>query len=91
MNLITGGTENIGIQKLEELTLDKLWEEAARLGRIKIDMDWKETTYTVSINFSRPSGTTIDAKGADSNIYWAMGKAINEAREMGAVEKEQIQ
>lgn len=65
-------------------TLDQLWHEAEQLGVVEVDSDWGNKSYKVQIMFKRPSGTRILAQGSDSNIAFAMSKAINEAREMGA-------
>lgn len=65
-------------------TLDKLWYEAEQLGRIEVDHRLGDKSYRVQIRFERRSGTIIWAEGNDINIAFALGKAINEARELGA-------
>jgi hypothetical protein len=76
--------EPIIMQADSAQSLDQLWHEAAQLGQIAVDMDYKGTTYDVTIKFARKSGTRIYAKGQNTNIAFAVAAAINEAREMGA-------
>jgi ribosome-associated translation inhibitor RaiA len=75
------------VRPLREISLGELWREAESLGRIEVDRDWQDTSYSVEIKFSRPSGTRIIAKGSHSDICVAVSRAIDEAREMGAGEK----
>ncbi len=65
-------------------TLDELWKEAESLGAVDVDSAWGGGNYEVKIRFSRTSGTTVWAKGKNSNIAFALADAITEAREMGA-------
>ncbi|AWL03372.1 hypothetical protein ACFOHT_04685 [Massilia oculi] len=75
------------IEVIQALSLDQLWHEAESLGRIEVDHRiGGAAAYRVQIRFSRRSGTTVWAQGEDTNIAFAMAKAINEAREMGAGE-----
>jgi len=67
-------------------SLDQLWHEAASLGSVRVWQSEHDRNIEVTITFKRRSGTKIEAKGNDQNIAFAMGKAINEAREMGAGE-----
>lgn len=68
-------------------SLDQLWHEAEQLGVVTIDNGWRGGAYEAKIRFSRVSGTSITAVGKSDNIAFAMAKAIDEAREMGAGEK----
>lgn len=65
-------------------SLDRLWHEAEQLGIVTVDNAWRGGAYEAKIRFSRKSGTSITAVGTSDNIAFAMAKAINEAREMGA-------
>lgn len=67
-------------------TLDELWHEASQLGGIRIWQYEIDQGYEVTIAFKRRTGTKIEAKGNDTNIVFALAKAINEARELGAGE-----
>ena len=82
LELAIGKTEGMQVDPAQ--SLDQLWNEAAQLGVIDVDPDWKGEKYTVQIRFNRKSGTTVWAKGVNSNIAFAFASAINEAREMGA-------
>lgn len=84
MNKIVGSPV---VELLQAQTLDQLWNEAEQLGRIEVDHRiGSKGSYRVQIMFTRPSGSTIYAEGNDTNIAFALGKAINEARELGAGE-----
>jgi outer membrane receptor for monomeric catechols len=72
------------VEAAQSQTLDQLWHEAEQLGTIEVDRMWSQKGYTVSIRFTRKTGTTIIAKGQNTNIAFALADAINEAREMGA-------
>jgi hypothetical protein len=73
------------IDVMRAQSLDRLWHEAEHLGTIEVDHRiGGGGAYRVQIRFSRRSGTTVWALGEDTNIAFAMAKAINEAREMGA-------
>lgn len=65
-------------------TLDELWHEAEQLGRISVDKSWGKNAYEVVIRFDTRGGSAVSAKGTDTNIAFAVAKAINEARELGA-------
>lgn len=66
-------------------SLERLWNEAAQLGRIKVDQGWgSDTSFEVSITFWRKSGTRVCAVGRNTTFAFALADAINEAREMGA-------
>jgi hypothetical protein len=66
-------------------TLDQLWHEAEQLGRVEVDKRiFGEGEYDVSIRFDTRSGSSVSAKGRDRVIHFAMAKAINEARDLGA-------
>ncbi len=68
--------------------LGALWREAESLGRVEVDQEGyrRPSVYKVQIKFERPgSGTTIWAAGISSIIEQAISKAIEEARELGAV------
>lgn len=65
-------------------SLDRMWHEAEQLGLIEVDRPIFKSCYRVTIRFERRSGTSVRAVGEDQNIAFAMAKAINEAREMGA-------
>lgn len=84
MELITAGSS--GSRAMEELTMDKLWSEAESLGCVEIKKSsWTDNAeYTAEITFRRKSGTRIHAVGTNTDARFALGDAINEAREMGA-------
>lgn len=65
-------------------TLDSLWYEAEKLGRIEVDHPIGDAAYRVRIRFQRRTGTLIWAEGKHSDIHVALARAINEARELGA-------
>lgn len=66
-------------------SLDQLWQEAERLGRIEVDRElFADSGYRVRIHFKRQSGTRVAAEGKDENIAYAMSKAISEARHLSA-------
>jgi len=83
MNLITPI-----IEQLTPVSMDDMLREAMKLGSIDLKQDsWnRESSWTAEITFKRASGTRIHAKGTDTNPWFAMAKAIDEAREMGAGE-----
>jgi hypothetical protein len=70
--------------RLEQLTLDQVWREAETLGVVEIDHAIGDSSYRAEIMFTRKSGTRIIAIGFDQDVLFALGKAINEARELGA-------
>lgn len=75
------------VEVLPSETLDRLWAEAERLGRIEVDHSLSNRDdYRVRIRFERSSGTVVWVQGADKNIAFAISAAINEARELGASE-----
>jgi ribosome-associated translation inhibitor RaiA len=79
------GASQTTIEATPAQTLDQLWHEAEQLGQIEIDhKTFSNNAYRVRINFQRRSGTRIWAEGNDANIYFAISKAIQEARELGA-------
>ncbi len=84
MKLISG---NVGMEATPAQSLDQLWAEAESLGRVSVDRFLSDGDYRVDINFSRRSGTTVYARGRDRGIAYALARAINEAREMGAGEE----
>jgi hypothetical protein len=68
--------------------LGSLWREAESLGRVEVDQEGyrRPSVYKVQIKFERRgSGTTIWAAGISPIIEQAISKAIEEARELGAV------
>lgn len=65
-------------------TLDELWHEAEQLGRVSVDKSWGKNAYEVVVRFETRGGSSVSAKGTDTNIAFAVAKAINEARELGA-------
>lgn len=71
------------IAPVQQQTLDMLWSEAERLGRVSVESDWSGI-YKAQIRFDRKSGTTVWAGGKHSSALVALAHAINEAREMGA-------
>lgn len=61
-------------------TLDSLWDQAEKLGRVEVDRSWtRPYTPTVTIMLERSSGTTVYAKGSHSEIREAFRLAIREA------------
>lgn len=65
-------------------SLDALWAEAEKIGRVNVDTRWTGGgAYEVTIRFERRSGTVVHAKGTNTNIVFAVADAISEAREMG--------
>lgn len=75
------------LEAVPAYSLDQLWHEAEQLGKVEVDHAICSSAYRVQIRFERRSGTKIWAQGEDTNIAFAMAKAINEAREMGAGER----
>lgn len=75
------------VEAVSAQSLDQLWHEAEQLGVVTVDNGWSGGAYEAKIRFSRASGTRITAVGKSDNIAFAMAKAIDEAREMGAGEK----
>lgn len=73
----------IEIIRARQQTLDDLWAEAERLGRVSVESDWNGV-YKAQIMFTRKSGTRIWAEGKHSVAVVALSMAVNEAREMGA-------
>lgn len=76
------------IEKLVAVSMDDMLKEAMKLGSVKLEQDnWDtKSPWTAEIIFTRRSGTRIHAKGKNSDPWFAMADAINEAREMGAGE-----
>lgn len=74
------------IQKLTEVSFDDMLREAMKLGAVKIEQSWyrNDAPWQVEITFERRSGTRIHAKASNTDPWFAMADAINEAREMGA-------
>jgi len=74
------------IQQLTSVSFDDMLREAMKLGYIKIEQSsWSfDSAWEVTITFERKSGTRIHAKGKNTDPWFAMADAINEAREMGA-------
>jgi fructose-bisphosphate aldolase class 1 len=83
LTLIPAGAEP-RVETLTPESLDQLWHEATQLGCLRVYQSEYNRAYEVTISFSRPTGTKIEARGKDSEIGAAVAKAINEAREMGA-------
>ena len=77
----------MSLTKLTPVSMDDMFREAMRLGRVKLEQDY-HGSFEATIQFTRPSGTTIYARGKNSDAWFAMGMAIYEARDMGAVEIE---
>lgn len=76
--------EPVTLRADQAQTLDQLWNEAARLGGVRL---WQFKTghdVEATISFERRSGTKVEAKGRNTNVAFALADAINEAREMGA-------
>jgi hypothetical protein len=61
-------------------TLDYLYEEAKKIGRVKVEEEWNRKKTEVSICFNTKGGSTIWAKGDDTDVNIAFQKAIKEAR-----------
>lgn len=74
------------IEKLIPISMDEMLKEAMSLGSVKLEQDtWNKTSpWIAEITFTRPSGTRIHAKAKNTDPWFAMADAINEAREMGA-------
>jgi len=68
---------------MSEVSFDSMLKEAMALGRVKLDQDWNGA-FEAQIRFDLKSGTTIYAKGKNSDPWFAMADAINEARSLGA-------
>lgn len=84
MKLINFGNEPPVIEAVHAQSLDDLWQEAERLGRVSVESKIISEKYEAEIVFVRKSGTRIYAKCEHSNAAIALAGAINEAREMGA-------
>lgn len=65
-------------------SLDQLWSKAEQLGKIEVDHPIGSRAYRVQIRFTRNSGSVIWAEGHDTNIAFAITKAIEEALSLGA-------
>jgi len=78
------GSTGPSIEALPAQTLDQLWHEAEQLGRVSIEPKTFSDAYRARIRFDRKSGSTIWAEGIDMNAAFALAKAINEARDLGA-------
>lgn len=63
-----------------EPTLDYLYEEAGKIGRVKVEEAYSRKKTEVSICFDTAGGSTIWAKGEDAKVVKAFQKAIKEAR-----------
>lgn len=72
------------IHPVRQITLDEQWREAESLGRVEVDCSILSKSYEVKISWKRHTGSWIHAVGNHSDISVAMGRAINEARELGA-------
>lgn len=68
------------------LSLDELWAEAEKLGKIEVDHPCFDKDYRVEITFYRggdiSTGSQVRARGVARNIWDAMAAAITEAREL---------
>lgn len=79
---VNGKKEEAGETPLyHQVTLDEVWREAERIGRITVERGWSKTDgYKARIMFERRSGTTVWAEGVDQDVVFALQKAIVEAR-----------
>lgn len=68
-------------------TLDSLWRQAERLGRVEVDRPVFDSVYRVRIRFERNTGTVVLAEGRNANIAFAVSDAIREAQALGAREQ----
>lgn len=67
-------------ETIEVVTLDEVWREAERLGRIEVERPiGARHTYRVRIMFERRTGSTVWAEGNNPDILQAMIAAIREA------------
>jgi hypothetical protein len=78
------GGSGPSVEAMRAQSLDQLWHEAEQLGVVTVDNGWNGGAYEAKIRFSRASGTSITAVGKSDQIAFALAKAIDEAREMGA-------
>jgi len=83
LSIFNQGTTTIEASPAQ--TLEQLWHGAEQLGIVEVDHAFCERdTYRARIRFYRKSGSMIWAEGKDQNIAFALAKAINEARDLGA-------
>lgn len=68
---------------MSEVSFDAMLKEAMSIGRVKLDQDWNGA-FEAQIRFDLKSGTTIYAKGKNTDPWFAMADALNEARSLGA-------
>lgn len=69
--------------ELMPVSFDTMLKEAMAIGRVKLDQDWNGA-FEAQIRFDLKSGTTIYAKGKNTDPWFAMADALNEARSLGA-------
>lgn len=62
-------------------SLDMLWEKACSLGDVRVN-DSFTTPQTVEIQFKSSSGSRIQARGSNPDIYTAFRLAIEEAERL---------
>lgn len=67
-----------------EIRLDESIAEAESLGRVEMKQALFESDWSCEIMFRNRNGSLIFAKGKDRSLVVALGKCINEARELGA-------
>ncbi|CAK7257524.1 MULTISPECIES: hypothetical protein [unclassified Shinella] len=67
-------------------TLDGLWEEASKLGEVRVDYGFGGGQYA-EIRFKRPAGSWIMARGTHTDIREALRLAIEEALAIGATRR----
>ncbi len=63
----------------DRVTLDAVWREAERLGRIEVDHRIGNREYRVTIRLA-VNGSTVWARGEDRDIIAAVQAAIHAAR-----------
>lgn len=64
---------------VKQVTLEGLFEQANKIGGIRVWQYKVNHPYQVTITFMRPSGSEIEARGTDTILSFAIEKAIAEA------------
>jgi hypothetical protein len=64
-------------------TLDSLWKEADKLGRVSLEQSYiLGKPIEAKVRFTLPTGGRISACGVHTDPAIALGKAIDEARRL---------
>jgi hypothetical protein len=61
-------------------SLDYLYEEAKKIGRVKVEEEYNRKSTEVSICFNTKGGSRVWAKGQSEDVNKAFQNAIKEAR-----------